>query len=107
LEFEIRPPGGNAKKKYDDEITKKFFRTSPAPNQSQIAGEAEVTMSCQTLAKPLVNCWFFFAFLEQKNTSGNCCPSTTKAQLKVNVENMYCRKKKLALNDRGFAKVWN
>jgi len=51
-------------------LPKKFFRTSPAPNQSQIAGEAEVTMSCQTLAKPLVNCWFFFAFLEQKNPQG-------------------------------------
>jgi len=36
--------------------------------------------------------------LEQKNTSGNCCPSTTKVQLKVNVENMYCRKKELAIN---------
>jgi len=43
---------------------------SPAPNQSQIVGEAEVTKSCQTLAKPLVNCWFFFAFLEQKNPQG-------------------------------------
>jgi len=55
-------------------------------------------MSCQTLAKPLVNCWFFFAFLEQKNPSGNCCPTTTKVQLKVNVENMFGRKKELAIN---------
>jgi len=70
LELEFRPPGGNADKKKDDDITKKFFRTSPASNQSQIVGEAEVTMSCQTLAKPLVNCRFFFAFLEQKNLQG-------------------------------------
>jgi hypothetical protein len=34
LVFEIRLTSGSAEKKYDDEITEKFFRKSPAPNKS-------------------------------------------------------------------------
>lgn len=35
LEFEIRLTSGNDYLKRDYEITEKFFRTSPAPNQSR------------------------------------------------------------------------
>jgi len=49
----------------------------------------------------------FFCFFGTKKSSGNCCPSTTKVQLKVNVEDMYCRKKKIAINVRELLQLGN
>ena len=40
-------PGGNAKKKYDYKITKKFFRKSPAPTKDD--SEPQLKFVCQAL----------------------------------------------------------
>ena len=36
LEFEKRPPGGNADKKYDDEIMKKFLERVQPPIEAKL-----------------------------------------------------------------------
>ena len=36
LEFEKRPPGGNADKKYDDEIMKKFLERVQPPTKAKL-----------------------------------------------------------------------
>jgi hypothetical protein len=56
------------------------------------------TTSSQPIAKPFVNCWLFFAFCVSKNLLKNRCQITGKCLLKINVENIFCRKKELAVN---------
>ena len=54
---------------------------------------------------PLLSAGFFFAFCFSKNLLKNCCQTTCKCLLKIKVENIFCRKKKLALNEQGLAKL--
>jgi hypothetical protein len=56
------------------------------------------TMSSQPIAKPFVNCRFFFAFCVSKNLLKNSCQITGKCLLKINVQNIFGRKKELAVN---------